>query len=201
MVIIGQAFSLNQEEIFALVKDKKDFNICEWEHYQPTIISKLSSSMQKVAESLFGSHSYLFNCRKREHIKADDLIKKIDLRHNWIYEYIEHFPINPNLRDTKFDKLWDYIIWEMEKPIASPAGENLWGWQNGFRLSKEQIIKSPFHAMLLLNSTRGRLHTIQNWEKLIIDPHFLNRDVFDNVFGFNVWDPIEVKSKFLYIIL
>ena len=88
-----------------------------------------------------------------------------------------------------------FIVDEMNKPVINLNGQNVVGWQRDVRYSKDQIEEYPFEALLNLNSSLGRMVTLENWESLISHPNFVKQSSYENVFGFIIDNHSKQTSK------
>ena len=93
------------------------------------------------------------------------------------------------------DQMISFIVDEMNKPVINLNGQNVVGWQRDVRYSKDQIEEYLFEALLNLNSSLGRMVTLENWESLISHPNFVKQSSYENVFGFIIDNHSKQTSK------
>ena len=93
------------------------------------------------------------------------------------------------------ENVMTFIYNEMEETDRNKMKESILGEQNNVFLKKETIYLYPFESIMKLNSTRGRLFVVQNWERIVQLPNFVNQSHYSNVFGFRCTSDNGFDSK------
>ena len=87
----------------------------------------------------------------------------------------------------------EFIIREMENTEVNRKKQKLIGEQRNNLLSANSITNYPFESIIKLNSTRGRLHVLKNWDEIINHQNFKSQKEYSHVFGFK--NPVD-RSNF-----
>ena len=74
--------------------------------------------------------------------------------------------------------------------------ESVVGFQYRNKLTKQAIIDFPFDAIIVLNSSLGRLYIIENYNQLTSHPDFIKTRTSGHIFGFSLSNNDEVNSKY-----
>ena len=139
-----------------------------------------------IAEAIFGSYWSIIEGIKNEGDINTTLINKVDLRRKSILSIINAQSFNKK-QYSKYCNLIISQIWEeMRMASINHLNERVIGWQKEWICDENTIVESPFETIKKLSSTRGRLILIQNWDKLIRHPNFLNQMILKDSYGVSI---------------
>ena len=112
-------------------------------------------------------------------IHGKELTTKIIKRMKKRLETVAYHLKNPILKNTKhkiiIENVMIFIYNDMEETDRNKIKESIIGEQNNVFLKKETIYLYPFESIMKLNSTRGSLFVVQNWERIVQLPNFVNQ--------------------------
>ena len=72
----------------------------------------------------------------------------------------------------------------MEWKEQSSTQRNQIGEQRWYFFSQDTVVNYPYECIVVLNSTKGRLHVLYNWEDIANHSNFINQIEYSNVFWF-----------------
>ena len=125
------------------------------------------------------------------------LLNLIKRRNNTIKSILTY----SSFLDKSWEKLdqngLEFIIREMENTEANRRKQKIIGEQRNYFLSASTIINYPFESIIKLNSTRGRLFVLKNWENIIDHQNYKAQKEYSHVFGFkNPVDGSNIQNVF-----
>ena len=160
-----------------------------------------SDKLDYLANAFYGSYPEFLELDIKSK-KGKDKIKDWFLKRCYTIKYwIENLSFNSKINRKYIDSELKFIVSELEENDFNRQKEHLPGEQKLFFVGKQSIEERLFEYIIKINSTRGRLYVILNWEKLICMPGFNHQKYYDNVFGFQYLDEGDCSSKYLHVLI
>ena len=154
-----------------------------------------SRSINQIAEIWYGSYTVLLDTKVSNKSEEAFLYKLICDRFDAITYLVDHQIFSSITHKTEIDNLMKLIINEMENTEQNISKQHVAGEQSEIFLVKEVIMSSPFESLMKLNSTRGRLFVVMNWEKFTQLPNFKYQEYYSDLFGFKCKEGSLGNSK------
>ena len=153
--------------------------------------------LQTFAETLFGSYAPQYCVIPKTEEETNYLINKINKRYRTIISLYSKPILSYKSSKAYWDSLLNFLLVESKIPKISFNQMYSVNNEDSGEFSKEEILRMPFHSLLILQSTVGRLVAIHEWKRLILHPKIVYQEFFDWVFGFKIKSKADVESKMI----
>ena len=169
----------------SLIKQESDFIKIAFGDSMVCNNSEKIDSNILIAEAAFGSYYRdLVNLKVQDDL-TNALINKIDSRRQSALKIVNSQSFTKK-QDSKYcQMLMGLVIKEINMSSINHNKERVAGWQTTWLTEEPDILEKPFEIVKQLSSTRGRLHVLRNWDKIIRHPNFLIQSVLKDSYGIN----------------
>ena len=171
----------------------KDLSLCNLKDVKFESSTEINKWIDHICELYYGSYPIMLEIESKSDEESKRLLSWIKRRNSTIKSTMTSPSFLNNSGEKLDHKGLEFIIREMENTEVNRKKQKLIGEQRNNLLSANSIINYPFESIIKLNSTRGRLHVLKNWEEIINHQNFKSQKEYSHVFGFK--NPVD-RSNF-----